>query len=209
MTQRYRTYLKKKMDFVDSLRQAFSLNDPMQLNQEVKSVLQQQRDKIRRLNQDGASGTDTVRFFSEMVDTLLRVHWDHVEMSVPDEACFVAIVAVGGYGRMELCPQSDIDLLILTSPDPESQELFQVEVLVRSLWDFGFTVGHSVRSVAQCLEVSSQDPETWTSFLNERFVAGNYSLYREFAQAIGKQLPPSKIKKLVASKLQERERRQL
>ena len=209
MVLRHLTGLEKRADFVEALREAFGFPDAVQRGREVKTVLQRQRDKIRRLNREGASGADTVRFISEMVDTLLRVLWDHVEMDVPVEAKLVALVAVGGYGRMELCPQSDIDLLILTSPKPEAGELAQAEILVRSLWDFGFTVGSSVRSLAQCQEASSKDPETWTSFLNERFVAGNHALYRGFTELMDKKLRPWRVSTLVEAKLSERVTRNL
>jgi len=204
MIQRYLTRLEKRGDFVGALRESFAVTDPAQRNREVKAVLEAQREKIRRLNREGASGADTVRFISELADTLLRVMWDSVEMSMPDDANLVALVAVGGYGRMELCPQSDIDLLILTSPKPDGYEKEQAEIVIRNLWDFGFTVGSSVRSLDQCKEASSKDPETWTSFLNERFVAGNHELYREFAKLMTKRQLPWRINALVASKLRER-----
>jgi [protein-PII] uridylyltransferase len=119
----------------------------------------------------------------------------------------VAVVAVGGYGRMELCPQSDIDLLVLTSPDPDGYEREQAETIIRSLWDFGFSVGSSVRSLAQCKEASAKDPETWTSFLNERFIAGDYPLYRSFADLMRKRLFPWRISALVRAKIGEHEAR--
>ncbi len=203
MVQRYLTQMEQRSDFVQSLRDAFSLPEAGARNSEVKVVLQRQRDKIRRLNRDGSSGADTVRFISEMVDTLLRVLWDHLEVGLPHDAHWVAIVAVGGYGRMELCPQSDIDLLILTSPRMDGYERDQAEVLIRSLWDFGFSVGASVRSLAQCKEASAKDPDTWTSFLNERFISGNYELYHSFATMMGKKLFPWRLSALVQAKLEE------
>ncbi len=204
MVQRYLTHLEKRSDFVEALRDSFGIPDPAARNREIKAVLERQREKIQRLNREGASGADTVRFISEMADTLLRVLWDQIEMGMPNEANLVALVAVGGYGRMELCPQSDIDLLILTSAKPDAHEIAQAEAIVRNLWDFGFTVGSSVRSLAQCQEASSKDPDTWTSFLNERFVAGNYELYHSFARLMSKRLFPWRISTLVESKLRER-----
>src|SRR5262245_48409944 len=108
MIQRYLTNLGIQGDLVDSLRECYNRRDSGDRISAIKGVLAKHRDRIRNLNRTGASGTDTVRFISEMVDTLIRVMWDAVEMSVPNEANLVAVVAVGGYGRMELCPQSDI-----------------------------------------------------------------------------------------------------
>jgi [protein-PII] uridylyltransferase len=199
--------MEQRGDFVQALRDAFVQADAAARNREVKAVLQRQREKIRRLNREGSSGADTVRFISEMVDTLLRVMWEHLENAIPEDSRCVAVVAVGGYGRMELCPQSDIDLLVLTSPDPDGYEREQAETIIRSLWDFGFSVGSSVRSLAQCKEASAKDPETWTSFLNERFIAGDYPLYRSFADLMRKRLFPWRISALVRSKIEEHESR--
>lgn len=207
MIQRSLTRMEQRSDFVQSLRDAFAQPDPAVRNREVKEALQRQRDKIRRLNREGSSGADTVRFISEMVDTLLRVMWESLEIGIPEDAKSVAVVAVGGYGRMELCPQSDIDLLILTSPAPDGYEREQAETIIRSLWDFGFTVGSSVRSLAQCKEASAKDPETWTSFLNERFIAGDYRLYRSFADLMRKRLFPWRVSALVRAKIREHEAR--
>lgn len=209
MIQRSLFRIDQRGDFVQALRDAFNQNDAVERNRAVKAVLQRQRDKIRRLNREGTSGADTVRFISEMVDTLLRVLWEHLENVIPEDARCVAVVAVGGYGRMELCPQSDIDLLVLTSPDPDGYEKEQAETIIRSLWDFGFNVGSSVRSLAQCREASAKDPETWTSFLNERFIVGDYALYRSFANLMRKRLFPWRIAALVRSKITEHEARRL
>lgn len=193
--------------FVESLRECFFLPDSPKRIRAVKEALAAQRSRIRQLNRGGASGTDIVRFISESVDTLLRVLWDSLEMGLAPGTNRVALIAVGGYGRSELCPESDIDLLILTSPKPSREEIAQAETIVRHLWDFGFIVGHSVRSVAQCQEASSEDSETWTSFLNERFVAGDHVLYRKFSRMMGKRLFSWKVSALVDAKIQERETR--
>jgi [protein-PII] uridylyltransferase len=207
MIQRYLTNLGIQGDLVDSLRECFNRRDTGDRIASIKGVLAKHRERIRTLNRSGASGTDTVRFISEMVDTLIRVMWDQVEMSVPNEANLVAVVAVGGYGRMELCPQSDIDLLIITSDKPTKHEREQAETIVRNLWDYGFQLGHSVRSVDQCAEASTKDPETWTSFLNERFLAGNHELYGKFVKMMSKRLFPWRTSALIEAKIQEREQR--
>ncbi len=207
MIQRYLTNLGMQGDFVDGLRECYNKRDAGERISSVKALLGRHRDRIRSINRSGASGTDTVRFISEMVDTLLRVMWDQLEMSMPNEANLVAVVAVGGYGRLELCPQSDIDLLILTSEKPSKHEREQAEAIVRELWDFGFVLGHSVRSISQCEDASTKDPETWTSFLNERFVAGNHELYRKFVRLMSKRLFPWRTSALIEAKIKEREQR--
>ncbi len=207
MNQKYLTNLGLQGDFVDSLRECYNRREPAERIASVKSVLARHRSRIRTINQSGLSGTDTVRFISEMTDTLIRVMWDQLEMTQPNEANLVGVVAVGGYGRMELCPQSDIDLLIITSEKPTRHEIEQAEYLVQNLWDYGFQLGSSVRSISQCKEASSKDSETWTSFLNERFVAGNHVLYRKFVDLLSKRLFPWRVSALIEAKIEERELR--
>jgi [protein-PII] uridylyltransferase len=207
MNQKYLTNLGMQGDFVDSLRECYNRVEPGERIVAVKGVLARHRDRIRSINRSGISGTDTVRFISEMADTLIRVMWDQLEMSQPNEANLVALVAVGGYGRSELCPQSDIDLLIITSEKPSKHEIEQAENIVRSLWDYGFQLGSSVRSISQCKEASTKDSETWTSFLNERFVAGNHGLYRKFVELMSKKLFPWRVSALIDAKIAEREHR--
>ncbi len=207
MIQRYVGMAGLQGDLVDSLRECFYRKAASEQIAAIKTVLARHREKIRRLNKGGASGAETARFISEMADTLIRVMWDHIEMTVPNEDSLVSIVAVGGYGRMELCPQSDIDLLVLTSNNPGPGEIAQAENIIRNLWDYGFILGSSVRSLAQCEAASIKDPETWTSFLNERFVAGNHDLYRKFVKLMSKPLYPWRTSSLIESKIQEREKR--
>jgi len=205
MIERYITNFGMQGDFVDSLRESYNRKEMSERISSVKSVLANHRERIRTINRSGISGTDTVRFMSEMADSLIRVLWDQLEMAQPNEANLVALVAVGGYGRMELCPQSDIDLLIITSEKPTKHEIDQAENIVRSLWDYGFVLGSSVRSISQCKEASIKDPETWTSFLNERFVAGNHELYRKFVDLMSKRLFPWRLSALIEAKIEERE----
>lgn len=207
MIQRYPAIMDLQGDFVSSLRECYNHDALSAQIAAIKQVLSRHREKIRALIRNGATGTETTRLISEMVDTLIRVMWDHVEMSVPQEENLVALVAVGGYGRMELCPQSDVDLLVLTSPSPTPAEAEQAERIVRNLWDYGFQVGSSVRSLAQCESASTREPETWTSFLTERFLAGNHDLYRKFVRLMQKPLYPWRTSSLIESKLRERERR--
>jgi [protein-PII] uridylyltransferase len=200
-------YMSPHSGFVETLRECFFLPDTPRRIQAIKKALAEQRSRIRQLNRGGSSGSDIVRFISESVDTLLRVLWDSLEMGLAPGSNRVALIAVGGYGRFELCPESDIDLLILTSNKPTQDEISQAETIIRHLWDFGFIVGHSVRSVSQCQEASSADSETWTSFLNERFVAGDHIRYQKFSNMMGKRLFPWKVSALVDAKIKERDAR--
>lgn len=94
----------------------------------------------------------------------------------------VAMVAVGGYGRREMCPRSDVDLLFLVG---KSMPGGRIERLVRLLWDGGFQLGQSVRSPADCFKFMVDDPITAAAMLENRPIAGSDALYRRFlAQAV-------------------------
>ncbi len=92
-----------------------------------------------------------------------------------DDAGRVALVAVGGYGREELCPHSDLDLLFLRDKGPEIEG---VAKLVRRLWDTGFHLGHSVRTPEECYGWMVDDLGTASALLESRFLCGNTDLFQ-------------------------------
>src|SRR5688572_25820883 len=95
-----------------------------------------------------------------------------------------ALVATGGYGRNELYPCSDIDLLVLL-PEGASNDLRAgVERLIGTLWDTGLEIGHSVRTVAECVETAAGDITIQTTLTEARFLSGSRSLYRELAGSL-------------------------
>lgn len=101
-----------------------------------------------------------------------------------------ALIAVGGYGRGELFPHSDVDLLILLPEEYSSSLSEQVGVLLSSLWDIGLEVSHSVRSLAHCKTALAEDISTQTSLLENRYLLGSRSLYKRFKQMLRESLDP-------------------
>jgi len=98
----------------------------------------------------------------------------------------VSLVAVGGYGRGELHPCSDVDLLILLADDIGSAlPKAEIEAFVQLLWDAGFYLGHSVRTVAECTEDAAADIVTTTAFMESRLLAGSRELLDAMLAATG------------------------
>ncbi|MBF0426516.1 MAG: [protein-PII] uridylyltransferase [Magnetococcales bacterium] len=95
----------------------------------------------------------------------------------PAQLC---LVATGGYGRGELAPYSDIDLLFLLPEGTQSQFSAKVEWMLYFLWDLRLEVGHAVRSIQECVELASKEMEIRTSLLESRFLAGNKRLFRRY-----------------------------
>ncbi|MCC6472690.1 MAG: [protein-PII] uridylyltransferase [Burkholderiales bacterium] len=113
---------------------------------------------------------------SRLVDATLRRAWR--ALAVPREA---ALLAVGGFGRGELFPHSDVDILVLLPPAPAPALQSKVEEIIARLWDLGLEVGHSARTVAQCAEEAERDVTVRTALLEARLIVGSRSLYRSFS----------------------------
>ena len=109
------------------------------------------------------------------VDSLLVTLWHDLEL--PEE---LTLVAVGGYGRGELFPASDIDVLILLPDVPDPGLKSALERLVHHFWDVGLEVGHSVRTIDECLEEAESDITVQTSLLEARLLCGSELLYCRF-----------------------------
>ena len=117
---------------------------------------------------------------------------------------FVTLVAVGGYGRGEMFPASDVDLLILLPTPPDAELRARLEVLVSALWDVGLAIGHSVRTIDECLEAARGDITVQTNLLEARLIAGDAMLFEHFERLYRKQLDPGEF---FRAKLLEREQR--
>ena len=97
----------------------------------------------------------------------------------------VCLVAVGGYGRGELHPQSDVDVLILLDEEPTAAGKAQLSDFVTSLWDAGLEIGHSVRTVAECNEEAANDLTVATTLMEARLLDGPAALFTAMQAAVG------------------------
>ena len=121
----------------------------------------------------------------QLVDRVLTQAWRACGM--PEKS---ALVAVGGYGRGELFPYSDVDVLILLAAPPDARERAQLEEMVQLLWDLGLEIGHSIRTVAECLSESAADITVQTSLLEARLVTGNRALFGELVEQCRQAMDP-------------------
>ncbi|MBP6681866.1 MAG: nucleotidyltransferase domain-containing protein, partial [Halioglobus sp.] len=100
----------------------------------------------------GASAGELIRLRANFMDTLLGTLWNHQDWGQAE----LALVAVGGYGRGELHPHSDVDILLLLGDDEHGREQ-QLEAFLTLLWDIGLVIGHSVRTVEECEKKARED----------------------------------------------------
>jgi [protein-PII] uridylyltransferase len=134
-----------------------------------------------------------------LVDAVIAKLWKACRMPTN-----VALVAVGGYGRGELFPYSDVDLLILL-PEPSDGDMeTRLSVLLGALWDVGLVIGHSVRTIDECLEAAQTDITVQTSLLESRHLMGNATLYQQLQTRYRAQID---VREFFRAKLLEREQR--
>lgn len=136
---------------------------------------------------------------TKLVDKLLESVWDDSGLSQE-----VSLIAVGGYGREELFPHSDIDLLILVPDSPSELQNTQIETLIGVLWDLGLNIGHSVRSLSECIIEASEDATIQTNLLESRFLCGSEPVYSDFSIKVSQQLDAPKFLK---AKIEEQKNR--
>jgi len=117
------------------------------------------------------------------VDEALVALWNAIGM--PKQ---YSLVAVGGYGRGELFPFSDVDVLILIDQEPDEVNTEKLETFCGSGWDIGLEIGHSVRTPKQCVEEAGKDITVQTALVESRFLAGNSSNFRALNSTLQKLL---------------------
>ena len=170
------------------------------------------RSELCRRLEAGASGAEIVTAQTDLIDALLRalLEWaSHVVYPEPNPttASRLSLVAVGGYGRGDLAPHSDVDILFLHPYKLTGRSEQIVEHLLYMLWDLGFAVGHATRAVEDCLRRARDDMTIRTSVLESRHVWGDQALYDGFRQRFISELVPGTEAEFVAAKLGERDDR--
>ena len=152
--------------------------------EKYRGVLKLGAGEIRRRFEIDQDGEAAVRGHCFLIDQIIRVmhdvaaNWLYTAAN-PTSADHLCIVAYGGYGRGELAPRSDIDLLFLLpyKPTPRSEQI--IEHVLYMLWDLGLKVGHATRSVEDCIRQARDDMVVRTGLLESRFIWGEQHLYSE------------------------------
>lgn len=151
-----------------------------------RDTLKWGRERLNTLFHEGAAADALVHARSHLVDEVLRAAW---QKFLPELTDGLTLVAVGGYGRSELLPHSDIDILLLHSGDALEKHRKALEQLTAFNWDIGLEVGQSVRTVEECVEEAAKDITVMTNLLEARLLTGDTSLYNGMQQA----LTPDKV----------------
>jgi [protein-PII] uridylyltransferase len=153
-----------------------------------------------------------VRDHCGLIDALIRGLLEHALNRVfrranPTEGERIAVVAVGGYGRAELAPHSDVDLLFLHPYKRTAHSEQMIEFLLYRLWDLGLKVGQATRSVADCVRTARADLAVCTNLLEARFLWGDAGLFAEFQERFEREAVAGRANSFVEAKLAERDAR--
>jgi len=158
------------------------MNDP---GMALRAELTEHRARVITAFEAGAPVQTLLRGLSRVADHFVRQTAQRTQVGR-----FAAIAAVGGYGRVELFPHSDVDLLIVPRGPLDPEQANRVESFVHGLWDMGMAVGHAVRTVAECGFEAAQDPTVMTAMLESRWLCGPRAPYAELRQQLRSVLDP-------------------
>jgi [protein-PII] uridylyltransferase len=165
---------------------------------------------------DGTPATSraTVNGFSALTDILVSAAWHATCRWLVDPAVAtrrdtgsVAVLAVGGYGRAEMAPFSDVDLLFLAADRLSDGAQAAIEAMLYVLWDLHLKVGHASRTVKECLSLGREDFTIRTALLEHRYVTGNKTAARELHRRLRADLFKGSEREFVEAKLDERAER--
>ncbi len=177
-----------------------------------KSFLKVQTHRLKIEHRAGADGRKICIGRAAILDALLRHLWNSAKAELSPQAQkefpSIALVAIGGYGRAELNPHSDIDFMFLHEgqvpagkPLPHLAKL--IDCVLYPLWDIGLKVGHAVRSVEECVSVANSDMQSKTSVIEARLIAGSEKLFLKFQKAIVARCVVGYEEKYIAARLED------
>ena len=162
----------------DIFQQLSSEGKPIPVARSVLNETRELADQYFRATLDAIA---PVHYRSRQMDELLKALWRFCGLAVPN----LGLIAVGGYGRGELHPHSDVDLLLLANQEEDIHGNSEsLQTFITLLWDLKLEVGHSVRTLKDCHTEASQDLTIITNLLESRLIAGEDSLYQQLKQIV-------------------------
>lgn len=175
----------------------------------LKAYRRQRYEAIRTRQQHGATGGQIVASLTDLADEIIdRLYRQTLQAATPDTRWRLedglAIVALGGYGRGELAPFSDLDLMFLYRETSRRVAEIVAADILQVLWDIGYRVGHSLRTVEDCLSIGEKDLTVHTSLMEARFLAGDQRLFDLFRTRFHRKVILRQPRTYVKAKLRDR-----
>lgn len=163
----------------------------------IKAFLADEEALVRNAHFSGARGDEIVQRRTALIDRVLKAIYQPLAESGP----LPLLVATGGYGRGELNPFSDIDILLLCRDEQDRRESPR---MLYALWDAGLDIGYSVRTIPECVELSRNDHKIRTSLLECRLLAGDAARYEAFLHLMQAEVFYRKPQNYITEKIAER-----
>ena len=179
--------------------------EPIEISKEKIVFLRTSlKNQFSTLKNDFNQHPNTSRLFKHhrnFIDQLLITLWRDLHI---EQGC--CLIAVGGYGRGELFPHSDIDLLILMPTESQENQSANksIEYFIGLMWDLGLNIGHSVRNLEECIDEAKKDITVQTNILESRLLAGSDTMYQSFVSNVAENL---NLIDFFKAKLKEQEQR--
>ncbi len=164
----------------------------------IRTRLQEEEAVIREAHFSGAGGSEIVQRRTALIDGILR----EIHTCLTGAGPMPALLAIGGYGRGELNPYSDIDIMFLCRDETERQ---RAPEMLYALWDAGLDIGYSVRTAPECVELGRQDLKVRTSLLESRLIAGDPPRYDSFLKEMQSEVFYWKASSFISEKIAERQ----
>lgn len=182
-----------------------------------KKFIKVEEHRLRMAHRAGAGGREIAQGRAQLMDLLLRHIFDAAAANVKTETAPVPLLlcAIGGFGRGELSPSSDIDIMLLhntpvrTSAKAHPYIGAVVEQVLYMLWDIGFKVGHSTRSIGEATAQANKDMQSKTSLIEARPLAGDESLFDSFRQSLFKECVRGHEDEYIAARVEDQRERHL
>src|SRR5881409_2384230 len=175
-----------------------------------RQTLTQGFDSLKVRHAEGASGQESVhahaRLMDDVIFSLTRLIADDTARARLDATPLV-VVALGGYGRGELHPSSDIDLMVVYDGELSPYVQRMMQELLYTLWDLGLQVGPSLRSLEDCVAMARTDFPSRTSMQEARLVVGDKRLFARFGRVLHDNVYRHDFEQVLATTLAEREQR--
>lgn len=200
---------------MDAVAIALSLLQDSRVEVDLKALGRSYLERGRRVlferHRQGAGGMEVAAAYSTVMDHLIRYLFSSLGAELlprfPGHGAGLALVAQGGYGRGELNPYSDIDLLFLHNGRVRPFFAALNERVLHTLWDLGLDVGHATRSIAECIRLGESDMKIRTALLDARFLCGDFQLFGAFNKNLEGKLLKKGIGRFVREKIAESDAR--
>jgi [protein-PII] uridylyltransferase len=182
-----------------------------------KTFLKVETHRLKIRHRAGAGGREVAQGRAAVMDTILRYMWTAIKLSFSQQSQRefppLALVALGGYGRAELNPCSDIDMMFLHEGQvvggsralPFLARL--TDGIIHPLWDLGLKLGHSVRTVEECVFTANQDMQSKTSLIQARLVVGDEELFAKLQKTVIKKCVEGHEDQYVSERLEDQKQR--